>query len=144
MIHPPRHLLLFGVIGTIIGLHPKSKLQSSSHLARFLAHTNHCDLLVFLTDTNSNTTVCHIDFRSLQQALHPTRSLAPEFRSHEHRAPPQTITATTGPTENTCQAQKFPDAHLWEIAHNDEIMQLNEQNAINWLKGNTHRRSVNQ
>lgn len=132
-INPPPHLLLFGALGTIPDLRPKAKLQSRSRPARFLAHTNRREVLILLPDTYTTAHARLVDFRPLHYALDPSTSLARAFRCDHPHLILQSITNTTDPPCNPKQAQLYPDAHLWAIAHNTEIEQLNEQHAIEWL-----------
>lgn len=122
----PSHLLPFGTTRWVPIPPPKSKgeLSAGAQPAKYLYALSATIVMILLTDTLTRTNYRRSDFRPLHRDLDPTTAMRHAFRAHYTAAIPLKISSSTAAPPSISHARRYPDADFWEIAHNEELEQL--------------------
>lgn len=78
----------------------------------------------------------HIDIKQYYAVLDPTiqsRTARKEKPRDYKRQIPTSIEVSTPAPVTPAQAAGYPDVHLWDVAHDKELDQIDAMNAIEWL-----------
>lgn len=130
---PPPYILPFMAKGAVPDRRMKNKLSSRSRPAHFLFHISQSLIGILYADDNTTSQARLIDFYPIHPNLDPTTAMATAFKCKMHEPIPKSISSSTTPPQHTGRARYYPDASEWAIAHDQEIDQLDAQNAIRWI-----------
>lgn len=125
----PPYFLPFGVQGAIPNRQAhKSKLHSRAVPAQYLYPIFHNMICIRLLPSQRTTTARLCDFHPVQAKFNPVSTHIQAF--HTSIPIPQ-------PPRHFRQALTYPDKALWAAAHDNELRQLEQQHAIEWIHDTT-------
>lgn len=128
--HEIPHLVPFGAVRTKPIRSSMTKLQSRALHCRYMYTLNNTQIMVMAIADRSMHNVRTCEFRPLHLAVDPATILAQAFATRKHTPPPTHITPATPSPSSVHTAHQYPYPTLWEIVHNQELQELDDQNAI--------------
>lgn len=112
---------------------PSTKLQDKIRLARYLQQISPNIIQIIMMDTNQLGTAGIIDLHHHYSALDPAKTMEYELKIYQHHHKPTIVTESTPAPQKMKATQKYPYQQQWKIAHGNELQQIDDQKAFEWL-----------